>query len=65
MHPGSDFATALLAFLTFATVAFCGFAIVLFAVLVADVLSSRADQEAHPSQREVTPARQPRSIDHR
>ncbi len=62
MHAMSDLATALLAILSFAVVAFCAFGVILLAVSVSAAFGARADRETQPARREVTPARRAPSI---
>jgi hypothetical protein len=62
MHAMSDLATALLAVLSFAVVAFCAFGVILLAVAVSATLGARANREMQPARREVTPARRARPI---
>jgi hypothetical protein len=63
MHAMSDLATALLAFLAFAAVAFCAFGVILLAISISAALGARADRETPSLRREVTPARRSTSAD--
>ena len=63
MHPMSDPATALLAFLALAAVAFCAFGVILLAVSMFAALGPNADRAPRSLPIAVTPARRPRSID--